>query len=341
MKKQISGLIALSLLIISCGTNNSSEDTTSILPSSQSTPSFTITTANVNFYSDLEYGTSSRNQFDIFMPQSDKPTPLAVLIHGGAFIFGSKEQFYSQKDSKMLINDLLSQNIAVASINYSLAQQSEGVSTSLEDTQKALQFLRYHSTSFNISKEDILLLGNSAGAGAALWIGLSDNRANLNSTDSVDHESTRVKGLVLLETQASYDLFKWQDEVFSEYKNQGLTQDSILSIIGQRSLFLYAGVSSQAEFDLKNTADYQDSLNMLSLISSDDPEMYVSNVNVKFDIPSSLNDLYHHPLHAKAIMDQANKQQIKAQFNIPKMNINTLNNEGITDFIIRKLKTEQ
>lgn len=341
MKKHLLALSFSAFFLASCGTNDSSTDQTMDSIGSTSTPVFEITNPNVKLYTNLEYGESTKNVFDIFIPDSETPTPLALLIHGGAFIFGQKEDFYTRSESVTIINDLLSQNIAVASINYSLIQEMQGgVSHSLKDSKKALQYIRHRATDFNIEKENIVLVGTSAGAGSALWVGLSDDRLNLESSNLIDHESTRVKGLVLVETQASYDLFNWQDEIFLEYKDQGLPQDSILAIVGTPSLYLYAGVRSQAEFESKHTPAYQDTLNMLNLISSDDPEIYVSNSDVKYEVPTSLSELYHHPLHAKAIMDRANQENLKGVFEIPEMKINTTRGESISEFIIRKLKSE-
>lgn len=64
------------------------------------------------FYKDLQYGPYAENTFDIFMPKSDKPTPLVIYIHGGYFIFGDKTDPYVNTwdfewDTPNLIKELL------------------------------------------------------------------------------------------------------------------------------------------------------------------------------------------------------------------------------------------
>ena len=43
-------------------------------------------------HANVKYGEHERNVFDIWLADSDKPTPLAIYIHGGGFRAGSKEK---------------------------------------------------------------------------------------------------------------------------------------------------------------------------------------------------------------------------------------------------------
>ena len=43
-------------------------------------------------HANVKYGAHQRNVFDIWLADSDKPTPLAIYIHGGGFRAGSKEK---------------------------------------------------------------------------------------------------------------------------------------------------------------------------------------------------------------------------------------------------------
>ena len=69
-----------------------------------------------------------------------------------------------------------------------------------------MQFIRFHSQALNIHKKSIELYEISAGARAVLWLGLDDEMSNPESTDLIERESTRVKGVICTETQASYDM---------------------------------------------------------------------------------------------------------------------------------------
>ena len=41
-------------------------------------------------HANVKYGKDERNIFDIWLAESDQPTPLAIYIHGGGFRAGSK-----------------------------------------------------------------------------------------------------------------------------------------------------------------------------------------------------------------------------------------------------------
>src|SRR5690606_37471256 len=121
------------------------------------------------------------------------PTPLVIFIHGGGFSTGSKESAYQPANQADIIR-LLSSGVAYASINYPLLRQDDpvGLMKPLNGIKRALQFLRANRQTFNLDASRVVLLGNSAGASAALWLAFHDDMANLNSADPVERQSTRV-----------------------------------------------------------------------------------------------------------------------------------------------------
>ncbi len=63
---------------------------------------------------DEKYGSHPRNNFDIWLAESDQPTPLVIYIHGGGFIGGDKSKYYASED----LVRFLDSGISVAVINY-------------------------------------------------------------------------------------------------------------------------------------------------------------------------------------------------------------------------------
>src|SRR5690606_7418028 len=187
---------------------------------------------NATFHSDISYGGSAANTFDIFLPESDAASPVVIYIHGGGFTGGDKAKHYPR--SEPLIRKLLEHDVAFASINYRLLnkEDGQGIIKSLNDCKRALQFIRYHADGLNIDRRRVILMGGSAGAGASLWIGLQDEMADQESPDPVLKESTRVNGIVALLTQANYDILEWHNDVFKEYQQEGVDQEYILKVAG-------------------------------------------------------------------------------------------------------------
>ena len=329
------------MLFISCQKDKVNQPIEEVEVELNLTPSpkpFSINTSNVNFYKNISYGDFERNVFDIFLPTSETPTPLVIFIHGGGFTGGDKSIPYTDTGFQQLIDHLLAQNIAFATINYRFLEENEteGVLKPLNDSKRALQFMRYYSSSLNINKNNVILLGSSAGAGTSLWLAFSDDMSVANSNDKILEESTRVQGLVCTETQSSYDILEWQNTTFSEYKPLGLNFDTILNLVGEENLLKFYGVNTMSELNTPVIQQYREKVDMLNLLTSDDPEIYLSNSNNDYVYPTTNTQLVHHPLHSKVLMDKALLENVPSVVYLPSMNIDTRNGESIYDFIIRK-----
>src|ERR1700681_3231818 len=74
---------------------------------------------------------------DLYAPKKAKNVPLIIWIHGGAFLFGSKEGFPVEPVPLHLLLD----GYAVASINYRLSPEAL-FPAQLEDCKGAIRWLR-------------------------------------------------------------------------------------------------------------------------------------------------------------------------------------------------------
>ena len=113
---------------------------------------------------EVKYGEHERHVLDFWQAESDKPTPLVFVIHGGGWSGGSKERLDRFADP----NALLKNGISVVAINYRLKKHSAGVTpfvkAPLTDAARALQFVRSKAKEWNIDKKRIGAAGGSAGA---------------------------------------------------------------------------------------------------------------------------------------------------------------------------------
>ena len=334
MNKLTLPLLFISILFFSC--SNSSEQV--IEEDVQNLP-FNLNTKDVKFQENIAYGEFERNKFDLFTPDSDSKTPIVIYIHGGGFVGGSKSDLYQNFFFTNLVDNLLAEKIAFASINYRLLEsnETEGVFKCLNDSKRALQFIRRFSNDYNINKDIVVLVGASAGAGTSLWLGFNNDLGVANNSDETLRESTRVNGVVALETQANYDIPEWHNSVFKEYQPQGLSFEAILNLAREETLLQFYGINDISELNSTEIQQDRDDLDILKLMSTDDPEFYVSNADTPYTFPTNVDQTLHHPLHAKALIDKAEENNLTYKALIPQMNIDNTNGESMFNFILRKL----
>ena len=297
---------------------------------------------DAKFSENIRYGPEARNTFDIFLPNSDRPTPLVIYIHGGGFISGNKEVAYEPMwngswDFPDEIKTLLKADVAFASINYRLLEfedDPDGVLKSLNDSKRSLQFIKNNSQALNIDKNNIILTGSSAGAGTSLWLGFSDDMADLSNDDEVLRESTRVKAMAIKATQATYDLEKFQSLIFAEYNFKWMDYFELDPGMYYRFKSFY-GMSSLNEFYTEEIRIYRKRVDMLLMMTEDDPEFWVANLQKPVVAPTQNTIVTHHANHAKTLKTWADSIGIAnvayyGDYEAP-------TGESFIDFILRKV----
>ncbi len=289
------------------------------------------------YASDVPYDVYDHTKFDVFLPSSSTATGLVIFIHGGGFTGGDKAFIYTDNFKEEVI-EFLGSGIAVATINYRLLspEDTEGVLKSLNDSKRALQYIRYIHNELNIDKERIVLFGGSAGASTALWLAANDDLRDVNSLDAVLQESTRVKGVALNATQSSLDIERrWLGDVFDEF---GSSLDDLIAEFGEERLYSFYGVSTREEYETPEIEAYREQVDMLSLLSSDDPEIWVTNTGGHNNEPTTTSSFNHHPFHARAIKEFADAAGVAnvTTYGNPIL-FSDPSNEGFVDFLKRKI----
>jgi len=116
---------------------------------------------------DLEYvaGGHARQKLDLYLPaRSDRPLPVLVWVHGGAWLGGSKENCPAVP--------LVARGYAVASINYRLSQHAT-FPAQIEDCKAAIRWLRAHAGKYHLDAGHIGAWGASAGGHLVALLGTS------------------------------------------------------------------------------------------------------------------------------------------------------------------------
>jgi acetyl esterase/lipase len=195
----------------------------------------------------ISYGPHERNVLDLWIAESDQPTPLVVYIHGGGFRRGSKESLKAS-----ILKGLLEAGISVAAVNYRLLPQSP-LPLAHHDCRRALQFVRSRAGEWNIDKRRVGAFGGSAGAQLCMYLAFHDEMAEAASREPLHRESTRLACVATNGGQTTMDVHWWEQHI------PGYEQP-------HRDFREAFGASTEAAY----LAACED-VSALSLISRDDP----------------------------------------------------------------------
>ena len=174
------------------------------------------------------YGPYSRNLMDVWLPASEAPTPIAVFIHGGGFVGGSRRDIRENNSVPRLLNA----GVAVATISYRWAyrnaapalraerpndigetqdQNGTRIDYILRDCARAVQFLRHRAGDWNLNPERVGAWGSSAGAGCSMWIASVPDLAQPDHADPVLRASSRLTVAGHNYGQVTYAFDRWAD----------------------------------------------------------------------------------------------------------------------------------
>jgi carboxylesterase type B len=276
-------------------------------------------------YTNERYGRHERNVFDIWLAKSDKPTPIVMYIHGGGFVGGDKSRYYDSEDWVRF----LEAGISIATINYRFMNQAPyGILASMNDSKRCLQYIRHNAERYNIDKNRIACSGGSAGAGTSLWLAFSADMADTKNADPVLRESTKISCAGAFATQSTYDILRWAD-ILRLPLNQ--TQE-------EKQVIAHAfGIQSAEDVDLYAQTHIRKELDFLSKMNKHAAPFFVFNRR-KGGVPTNEDELQHHPVHAKALKEQADKVGAEAIVYAPEIGVVDDSGKDLVAFFLEKLK---
>ena len=117
---------------------------------------------------DIVYNVANNTQLklDVWYPNESKtPTPTLVYIHGGGWIFGTKET------SVLQFLPFLEKGWRVVNVEYRMASNSLAPAA-VEDTRCALRWVYRNAKQWNFDTSKIVLTGHSAGGHLSLITGM-------------------------------------------------------------------------------------------------------------------------------------------------------------------------
>lgn len=123
----------------------------------------------VTQHRDIPYlGRRKHHRLDVYYPEgTDHPLPVIVSIHGGGYVYGSKEIYLRY------CMDLAKRGFTVVNFNYRLAPRWK-FPAPLEDTNAVMEWICQNGAQYNMDPQCVFVVGDSAGAQltsqyAAIW----------------------------------------------------------------------------------------------------------------------------------------------------------------------------
>jgi acetyl esterase/lipase len=275
--------------------------------------------------SGVRYGAHERNVLDFWRAESDAPTPLVFVIHGGGWVGGSKERLDRFADTAAL----LEAGISVVAINYRFTRQAAEsgveppVKAPLHDAARALQFVRSMAGDWNVDKERIGAAGGSAGACSSLWLAYHDDLADPKSNDPIARESSRLWCAAVTGAQTSLDPKQMRDWTpNSRYGGHAF------------------GLRDFAQFhaDRDNIMPWIKEYSPYALVSADDPSVYLI-----YSRPPALGQEEKDPTHTAnfGLKLQEHCAAIGVDCDLVYPGATKVNHETPTDYLIATLKREK
>lgn len=157
-----------------------------------STPPGIVRFDNIQ-YSDKAHD-KKLNQLDVYRPHigsSLKKLPVIVSIHGGGWIYGSKEvyQYYCMS--------LAEHGFAVVNYSYRLSPESK-FPASVEDTENVFQWIQNNAVQYGFDTKNIFALGDSAGAHIlSIYMSALTNPEFAKNFPFIQKKSLKVRAVAL------------------------------------------------------------------------------------------------------------------------------------------------
>jgi acetyl esterase/lipase len=275
---------------------------------------------------DVSYGTHPKQVMDFYKAESDKPTPLVFVIHGGGWMGGSKKP--------VGVAGYLKAGISVVSIEYRFIPEAtkDGVNPPvagpLGDAARALQFVRSKAQEWNIDKTRIGATGGSAGACSSLWLAFHPDMADPKSSDPIARESTRLLCAAVNGAQTTLD--PQQMKEWTPNSNYGGHAFGFSANAEKKQSQFQAFLEGREKIMpwIKEYSPYE-------LVTSDDPPIYMI-----YGAPPALGQDQKDPTHTSnfgvKLQEHCKEKGVECELNYP--GAPDVKHKTIDEFLIEKLK---
>lgn len=268
-------------------------------------------------YKDVQHGSDVNDVMNVWLVDSDEPTPVIVQIHGGGFKGG--------KRMELLPEDLMKRcqeaRISYISIDYKLIDPKhtdireyiKDIHETLTHIARAIQFIRFKSDEWNIDPDLLGCTGGSAGAAASMWLAYHDDMADPDNADPVLRESTRIVcAFCTAVAVVSLDPLNPEKRKLIETTPVKKTTDARLKAFG-----LASEDEARPLLETPEMQAVRKELGIIEYITPDDPPVALVNTQSYESYNGNIHNPYTIPV-VKRYCDANGLECIPIMFNTPK-----------------------
>ncbi|UCG57772.1 MAG: alpha/beta hydrolase [Phycisphaerales bacterium] len=238
---------------------------------------------------DERYGEHEKQAFDLYLVESDEPTPLFIWIHGGGFRGGDKRGV-----NAAMIQRFARHGVSFASMNYRLTDVGPYPMQML-DAARGLQTIRTRAKRYNIDATRIACGGGSAGAGISMWLLYHDDLADPTSNDPIARESTRITCAVGIGGQTSYD-----PRAIQRLFNTSRVHEALVA---------FYGMENHKDVNRPEVIKLFEDASIINHATPDDPPLYLyyPQANEPLSADSTGRQHIHHPKFGFFLKEKTDK----------------------------------
>ncbi len=170
--------------------------------------------AGIRMEKDIAYipGGDEAQKLDLYLPEkpADKPMPLIVHIHGGAWRAGSK--------FPCPVTHMALKGYAVASVEYRFSQKAV-FPAQIQDCQAAIRWLRANSAKYHFDPARVGVVGGSAGGHLSALVGTAGGKKAFPLIGGHEDQSDRVQAVCDIFGPADFTTVMQQADADRNVKN--------------------------------------------------------------------------------------------------------------------------
>ena len=136
-------------------------------------------------------------ELDVYRKADTVVRPAVLLVHGGGWVAGSRTM------ERSFARHLAARGYVAVPVSYRLGPEGR-FPGAIHDLKAAVRWLRDHAREFSLHPEKVGILGGSAGATLATFVGATNGRDDYEGPEAAGGSSSQVQAVVNIDGLATF-----------------------------------------------------------------------------------------------------------------------------------------